>query len=79
IVVLSEAVLNKNWPQRELFAVLNLEASSGEVKILPLIVGERTILAKLPLLNDKAYLPWNNDPQPIVSALAKRLNIPNPL
>ena len=79
IVVLSEAVLNKNWPQRELFAVLNLEASSGEVKILPLIVGERTVLAKLPLLNDKAYLPWNNDPQPIVSALAKRLNIPNPL
>ena len=79
IVVLSEAFLNKNWPQRELNAVLNIEASSGEVKVLPLLVGESTVLNRLPLLNDKLYLSWRGDSQPIVEALVKRLgNNPTP-
>lgn len=75
IVVLSEAFLNKNWPQRELNAMLNIEASSGGVKLLPLLVGSNQVLQKFPLLNDKLYLVWNNDPNPIVQALAKRLSI----
>ena len=39
IVVLSIEFLDKNWPQRELNAVLNIEASSGEVKVLPLLLA----------------------------------------
>src|SRR5262245_27902206 len=39
IVVLSTSFLGKKWPQRELYAALNIEASSGEVKALPLLVG----------------------------------------
>lgn len=33
IVVLSPFFVKKNWPQRELNAALNIEASSGEVPI----------------------------------------------
>jgi len=65
IVVFSSSFIEKNWPHKELNAALNLEASSGEVKVLPLIVGseqeQMQILAKYPLLNDKRYLPWDGD------------------
>jgi hypothetical protein len=36
IVVLSKAFLNKNFPQHELYSVLNIEIYSQEVKVLPL-------------------------------------------
>src|SRR5208337_2974813 len=39
VVVFSPAFVQKNWPQRELNAALNQEASAGEVKVLPLLVG----------------------------------------
>lgn len=77
IVVLSPAFLGKHWPQRELNAVLNREASTGEVRVLPLLVGnqaeKREILNQFPLLNDKLYLSWEDPPAPIVTALQKRL------
>ena len=41
IVVFSPAFLGKNWPERELNAVLNMEASIGKVKVLPLLVGTK--------------------------------------
>ena len=77
VVVFSPAFIAKNWPQRELNSVLNIEASSGEVKVLPLIVGSKSekfeILTKYPLLNDKRYLPWDGDLRKIVGALESRL------
>lgn len=81
IVVLSAAFLNKNWPQRELYSVLNVEASLGEVKILPLIVAKdskerESIRQQLPLLNDKAYETWNNSTEEIIEALQTRLSNP---
>jgi hypothetical protein len=80
IVVLSEAFIEKNWPQRELQAVMNVEASTGAVKVLPLLVGSREIqgriLTKYPLLNDKRYLPWDGDLRKIVEALLSRLQGP---
>jgi hypothetical protein len=76
-VVFSPAFVQKNWPQRELSSVLNQEASSGEVKVLPLLVGnekkEKEILAKYTLLNDKQYLPWDGDAHAIVDAILSRL------
>jgi len=76
IVVLSSAFLDKNWPQRELLSVLNIEASSGEVKILPLIIGNNikereTIIQQFPLLNDKAYLVWTGDGNDIINQLLR--------
>ena len=78
VVVFSPAFVQKNWPQRELNSVLNQEASTGEVKVLPLIVGseeeKRQILKQFPLLNDKRYLPWDGDLRNIVNALLSRLH-----
>ncbi|MBI4633488.1 MAG: toll/interleukin-1 receptor domain-containing protein [Deltaproteobacteria bacterium] len=44
IVVLSPTFLAKNWPQRELNSALNLESTSGEVKVLPLLVGTEIVV-----------------------------------
>ncbi|MCB1805322.1 MAG: toll/interleukin-1 receptor domain-containing protein, partial [Candidatus Competibacteraceae bacterium] len=77
ILVLSPATLQKHWQQREINAVLNLEAGSGEVRALPLLVGTndevQTIIAHYPLLNDKLYQRWQGDPAPIVEAMQQRL------
>lgn len=77
VVVLSSNFTSKNWPQRELNAVLNMESSSGAVRILPLLVGtedeKADIIAQYPLLNDKKYLPWNNNIDEIVNAIQARL------
>jgi hypothetical protein len=78
VVVFSSAFVQNNWPQRELNAVLNQEASTGEVKVLPLLVGsgeeKKQILKQFPLLNDKRYLPWDGDLRNIVNALLIRLH-----
>ena len=78
VVVFSPAFVQKNWPQRELNAALNQEASTGEVKVLPLLVGsegeKQKILRQFPLLNDKRYLPWDGDLRGIVKALISRLH-----
>ena len=74
IVVLSENFLSKRWPQKELSAVLNIEASTGEIKVLPLVVGDSIDLQKtFTLMNDKLYLNWNGDPSEVVTALSLRL------
>lgn len=73
IVVISKSFLSKNWPKRELDSALNIEASTGKVRVLPLVVGtdevRKEIFQKYPLLNDKRYLTWENDVQKIVDAL----------
>lgn len=77
IVVLSPAFLGKHWPEREMNAALNLEATTGEVKVLPLIVGSQdevcNVLRRFPLLNDKLHLVWRGELNPIVTALEARL------
>ena len=78
IVVLSTSFMSKNWPKRELFAALNQEASSGEVKVLPLLVGDKVnrdnILRELPLLGDKMYITWDKSPEDVVKAARSRLS-----
>lgn len=77
IVILSPAFVDKNWPKRELNSVLNIEASTGNVRVLPLLVGDeaskRQLLKEFPLLNDKMYLPWGGEVRSIVEAMLKRL------
>ena len=73
IVVISKSFLSKNWPKKELNSSLNIESSTGKVRVLPLVVGTdevRTeIFQKYPILNDKSYLIWENDVKKIVDAL----------
>lgn len=79
IVVLSENFLSKNWSKKELNSALNIEASSGEVLVLPLIVGnpdeKEEIMKSFPLMNDKLYLQWDSsDISNIINALKARLS-----
>ncbi|MBI1880883.1 MAG: toll/interleukin-1 receptor domain-containing protein [Chloroflexi bacterium] len=77
IVVLSPSFVGKNWPERELLAALNVEASSGKVKVLPLVAGDKNFIDQIRqkyfLLNDKLFISWSGDPQPIVKAVLSRL------
>jgi hypothetical protein len=77
VVVLSRAFLDKNWPEREMNAALNKEAASGEVKLLPLLVGNKqdrdAIIEHYPLLNDKFHMVWTGQVPPIVQAIKARL------
>ncbi len=77
IVILSPSFVSKNWPERELNAALNIESSSGEVRVLPLIVGnqqERSeILSAYPLINDKRFQEWSGKPDPVIQELKTRL------
>jgi hypothetical protein len=70
VVVLSRAFLAKNWPKQELWAVLSIEARTGQVKVLPILVGTHAdveyFLAEFPLLDGKRYLLWDGAPQPVV-------------
>ena len=79
VVVLSEAFISKNWPQRELNAVMNIEASSGQARVLPLIVGKgdtrKKILDEYPILNDKYHLTWDKGITNIIPSLKNRLGI----
>lgn len=73
--------IEKNWPKREFNAVFNKEASTGEVRVLPLLVGDQkekeTIINQFFLMNDKLYLSWEGSCDPIVKALQKRLDRPS--
>jgi hypothetical protein len=78
VVILSEAFLSKNWPQRELNSALNLEASAGDVRVLPLLFGpervKNLIIKKYPLLSDKAYIVWQENVDAVIEALQLRLS-----
>ena len=78
VVILSQAFLSKNWPQRELNSALSIEASSGEVRVLPLLVGpepaKQQILETYPLLIQKHYIEWGENASAVVAALRDRLS-----
>jgi hypothetical protein len=77
LVVISPSSIKKNWPLRELHALLNQEASSGEVRILPLLVGDERVVQEMQdefaLINDKLFLRWNDNVDEIVQAMLARL------
>jgi len=76
LVVLSKSFLAKPWPRIELESALNREASTGQVVVLPLLVGNprerREILRELPILNHKLYVTWDGNPNHVVHALKGR-------
>ena len=78
IVVLSTAFLAKPWPRRELAAALSQEASTGMIRVLPLLAGSererQEILANLPLLNDKLHVVWEGNPNNVIDAMKRRLS-----
>lgn len=80
IVVLSKHFMEKAWPKREMNAALNIEASLGKTKVLPLMVGSKNeiqaIRETLTLQNDKLYIEWDGNPTKIVDSLNDILSNP---
>lgn len=79
IVVISSTFLTKHWPQRELNAALNMEASTGEVRVLPIIAGSESdcqlIISAYPLLNDKLFIKWEGNTDIVIQELKCRLGL----
>jgi TIR domain len=42
VVVLSTSFIQQSWPEKELYAALDLGAASGKSKVLPLLVGSNS-------------------------------------
>jgi hypothetical protein len=57
-----------------MYTALHLEVEGEELKVLPLLVGSqedrRHCLAHLPLLAEKKYLVWENNPEAVYTELA---------
>jgi hypothetical protein len=70
LVFLSEAFLERNWPQAELSSALYREFSSGLVVVLPLMIADpEVVFQKYPLLRDKNYQEWSPGPAHIAERL----------
>lgn len=77
LVVLSPAFVKKPFAKTELLSALYRQASTGQVTILPVLVGSaeerRRILAYFPLLEDRRYALWDGNPNNIVRELLPQL------
>ncbi len=79
VLVLSSSFLKKQWPQKEMNAVMNQEISGGVLRALPLMADggnvKEQVKAQYPLLADKLHMEWDPaDSGRIVSALKRQLN-----
>lgn len=76
VVFLTETFLRRHWPQTELGSALNLEASTGGVVVLPVMIAPTdAVLAQYPLLRDKHYLRWEDGVDSLVRTLRQKLGL----
>jgi glycogen(starch) synthase len=74
LIILSTAFSHKWYPGAELSTVLLGQASTGEGRAIPLLVGSEEQIARifeqLPQpLRDRAYIRWKGDPRDVVDHL----------
>lgn len=75
VAIISDKSIDKAWPKKEIAAVLSQEISSSETKLLPLMVGDSvSLIAKLPLLADKLFKEYSDNPQEIAGAVRDLVN-----
>ncbi|WP_265693755.1 toll/interleukin-1 receptor domain-containing protein, partial [Providencia rustigianii] len=76
IAILSANSVEKEWPQRELRAVLASEISESNVKLLTLVKkeDEEIVKAALPLLRDKLYMVYDGNPEEVANGVRERLH-----
>lgn len=79
VVILSPAFFSRNWPQRELSALMQKEDSEHKV-ILPIWyrLGIEEIREQALLLADVKALKWGDGVQRVVSALVEVIGITTP-
>jgi len=71
ITILSEHSIKKEWPLKEINTTLAREIG-GEKLLLPIVVGDHAVIFKeLPLLADKLYKEWNNNPKQLAKMIAE--------
>lgn len=75
IAILSASSVNKDWPKKELNSVLAREISEGKVKLLTLVKkeDEEIVASALPLLQDKLYMSYTNNPQDVAEKIKSLL------
>jgi hypothetical protein len=74
LVLLSEKFINRPWTKKELNIALSQEIDSEKVIVLPVLITQREIiLEKIPLIRDKLYLEYENNPLNIAYSLLKLL------
>lgn len=76
IAILSANSVNKEWPQKELRAVLASEISDGDVKLLTLVKkdDEEVVKTALPLLRDKLYMVYDENPEVVADKVKTLLH-----
>ncbi|MFU9135368.1 TIR domain-containing anti-phage reverse transcriptase [Erwinia tasmaniensis] len=75
IAILSANSVEKKWPLKELHAVLAREINDGKVKLLTLVKeeDEELIQSSLPLLQDKLFMVYKNNPDELAKKVQERL------
>ena len=72
VFIITRTFLAKKWTHIELNNTLNMQITSGEKKVLPIVVGDIQPYELPLLLQDKKYIEWNHQ-QEIVDELKKIL------
>jgi len=74
LVFLSENFIGRNWPEAELASALSRENDRGEIVVLPLVTGDKSmIFERYQLLRGKTYLECSSGISAIVDELQSRL------
>lgn len=75
VAILSANSVEKKWPLKELHAVLAREIKDGKVKLLTLVKAEdeELIQESLPLLQDKLFMVYRDNPQELAEKVLARL------
>lgn len=76
IVFISKNFIKSKYANRELYAILNQELSTGDVKVILILLDEQALefISDKPLLQNKKYLKWSDGIETIVKHLKIRLN-----
>jgi hypothetical protein len=74
VLFLTESFLERNWPETELSGALAKENENGEIAVLPILIGEPSvILDKFQLLRGKKFVRWDEGVSSIVDQLESLL------
>ena len=67
---LSDSFLGRPWPEAELRTALNKEISSGEIRVLPIMLCDvEKCLERHPFLRDKKWITWEIGINAIINQL----------
>lgn len=71
LVIITDAFLDRNWPQKEMNSALSREIRTGEVLVVPVLcIDHDRYFDRYPLLEDKLYLDWRAGPRSLADHIA---------